>query len=268
MRPAETLSWAVEMAVGELVAATVADQRVFDAYGEDAPSGLYLANQPGRALPFTIFRAWKVPTGVVNEEVRFFGPSGRMVWRWGPQRRRMVGAMDLTVEADRVDDALFDETGNYLASFILDDEIVAEVELPIYVQAAPTKLPKEVEDGLKKSDVIWVGVARDGRDHAIPAWFVYKNGKIFVLSQREPGPEEQTVPGLPNARELVVITRRKGRETALDRFPAAYRILAGPEWEEAAKALADKRKSRPGAPSQSIQRWRSSCDIAELTPVV
>jgi hypothetical protein len=256
------------MAVGELVAATVADQRVFDAYGEDAPSGIYLVNQPGRALPFTMLRAWKVPTGIVNEEVRLFGPSGRMVWRWGPHARRMVGSMDLTVETDRVDDAIFDETGSYLASFILDGEVVGEVELPVYVQVAPTKLSKEVEDGLRKSDVIWVGVTYDGRDHAIPAWFAYKNGKVYVLSQRDPGPEEQTVPGIPHARELVVITRRKGRDTALDRFPASSRILAGPEWEEAAKALADKRKSRPGPPADSIKRWRTTCDIAELTLVV
>ena len=71
------------MAVGELVAATVADQRVFDAYGENAPAGIYLLNQPGRALPFAIFRAWKVPTGIVTEEVRFIGPSGRMVCALG-----------------------------------------------------------------------------------------------------------------------------------------------------------------------------------------
>jgi hypothetical protein len=45
-------------------------------------------------------------------------------------------------------------------------------------------------------------------------------------------------------------------------------MLEGPEWDEAAKALADKRKSRAGAPAESIQRWRKSADIAELTPVV
>ena len=65
-----------------------------------------------------------------------------------------------------------------------------------------------------------------------------------------------------------MITRRKGRDTSLDRFPASYRVLEGPEWEEAAKALADKRKSRAGTPADSIKRWRSSADIAELTPVV
>ncbi len=256
------------MATGELVFATVADQRVFDAYGQDASAGIYLLARPGRALPFTIFRAWKAPTGLVNEEVRFYGPSGKLVWRWGPEPRRMVGSMDLTVEADRVEDGVFDEVGVYLASFILDEEVVGEIEVPVHLQQAPARLPKEIEDGLKRSDVIWVGTNAGGERRTIPAWFVYREGRIYVLSKREPGPEEQTVPGVPGAPEVLVITRRKGRDTALQEFPAAVRLLRGPEWEQAAKLLADRRRSRVGPPGGSIARWRDTCEIAELTPIV
>ncbi|MEX2275932.1 MAG: hypothetical protein WEA10_10275 [Actinomycetota bacterium] len=255
------------MAAGELVAAGVIDQRVFDAYGEEGPNGIYVLNQPGRALPFTIYRAWKVPTGFVNEEIRFIGPSGRTVWRFGPHARRMIGSMDLTVFADKITDAFFDETGTYLASFIIDDEIVGELEVVVHVQQAPTKLPKEVEEGLKKSDVIWVGVEGDPH-RQVPVWFAYKDGKILLLSQSQPGPEEQTVPGIPGAAELQVITRRKGRDTALDAFPAAVRLLEGPEWEAAAKTLVDRRRSRVGPPDDSLKRWRGKTAIAELTPIV
>ena len=254
--------------MGELVAAAVVDERVWEVQGESAPDGIYLTGQPGPALPFVMFRAWKVGVGIVEEEVRLFGPSGRMVWRWGPEYRRMKGMFDLTTEIDTVPDAVFDETGTYVASFIIDEQIIGEIELPVYVQAAPTKLPKETEDGLKKSDVIWVGTERDGRRTTIPAWFVYRNGKIYVLSQREPGPQEQTVPGIGQAKEFVVVTRRKGRDTSLEEFSAAPRLLEGAEWEDAAKALADKRKSRAGAPDESVKRWRGSCDILELTPNV
>jgi hypothetical protein len=155
-----------------------------------------------------------------------------------------------------------------VASFIIDEQVVGEIELPVYVQAAPTKLPKETEDGLRKSDVIWLGADVNGRRSTIPAWFVYKNGKIYVLSQREPGPEEQTVPGASSAKEFVIVTRRKGRDTSLEEFGAAPRMLEGAEWEDAANALADKRKSRAGAPDESVRRWRGSCDIIELTPNV
>jgi hypothetical protein len=254
--------------VGELVAAAVVDERVWNAYGAEANDGVYLVGQPGPALPFVIFRAWKVPVGFVSEEIRLIGPSGRTIVRWGPEPRRMAGAMDLTTELDRIDDAVFDETGTYVASFMIDDAIVGEVEFPVFVQSAAEKLPKETEDGLKKSDVIWVGYERNGRRRTAPVWFAYRNGKIYVLSKREPGPDEQTVPGVPDAKQLVVVTRRKGRDTSLEEFTAAQRALEGAEWETAAALLADKRKSRVGSPAENIARWRGSADIVELTPNV
>ena len=137
-----------------------------------------------------------------------------------------------------------------MASFILDGQIVGELEFPMYVQAAATKLPKETEDGLKKSDVIWVGTdaQRASRD----------DPRVVRLQEREdlhgvaaqPGPEEQTVPGVPDAQELVVVTRRKGRDTSLEEFTASQRALEGAEWEEAAKILADRRRSRLGPPGE------------------
>jgi hypothetical protein len=256
------------MTVGELVAANVVDQRVWDAQGEAGPAGIYLLGTPGTALPFVAFRAWKVGTGMVTEEIHFYGPSGRLVHRWGPRARRMLGSMDLTVETDTIADARFDETGTFLVSFVLDDEIVSEIEVPVHVQLAPTKLPKDVEDGLRRSDVIWVGVEAGGRRRLTPSWFAYRNGKIYVLSQRQPGPEEQSIPGVPGAPELLVVTRRKGRETSLGEFTAVMRVLEGAEWEQAAKLLVDKRKSRLGPPTESITRWRGACDIAELTPIL
>jgi hypothetical protein len=256
------------MTVGELVSANVVDLRVWESAGPQGPPGIYLLGVPGTALPFVAHRSWKVGTGMVSEQIHFYGPSGRLVHRWGPTVRRMLGSMDLTEETDTISDARFDETGTYVVSFVIDDEIVGEIEAPVQIQAAAQKLPKDVEDGLRKSDVIWVGVEANGRRKLIPSWFVYRNGKIYVLSKREPGPEDQTVPGIPGASELIVITRRKGRETALDEFHAASRVLLGPEWEEAAKLLIDKRKSRAGPPPEWLARWRGSCDIAELTPVL
>jgi hypothetical protein len=194
--------------------------------------------------------------------------SGRTLYRWGPQVRRMKGAMDLTVELDRVDDAVLEETGTYVASFILEGEILGEIEFPVYVQAAAQKLPKETEEGLRKSDVIWVGTRVNGNDRMAPVWFAFKDGKIFLLSCRDQDAHEQTVPGVPEAQELVVVTRRKLRDTSLQEFTAAQRLLEGPEWETAAKMLVDRRRSRVGPPDESLSRWRGKCDIVELTPNV
>src|SRR3954470_5737640 len=272
------------MPVGELVFANVVDQRLYAAEGREAQPGIYVLSLPGRALPFTVYRAWKVPTGLVSEEVRLTAPSGRTAYRWGPTPRRMRGSMDLTIEADVIEDAVLPEAGRYAASFILEDEIIAEIEIPVFLQEVPTSLPKHVEDGLKRSDVIWVGIPnrprpmtgrfrkRPGRPvpyTMVPAWFAYKGGKIFVLSQREHGPEEQTIPGIAEAHELTVVTRRKGRDTSLDEFPATVRILEdGQDYEQALAALADRRRSRVGPPQDSIERWRQNAIVAELTPVV
>jgi hypothetical protein len=256
------------MIIGELISAAVVDERVWDAYQETASDGIYLVGQPGPALSFVIFRAWKVPTGFVSEEIRLVGPSGRTLYRWGPQVRRMKGAMDLTVELDRIDDAVLDETGTYVASFILEGEILGEIEFPVYVQAAVQKLPKETEEGLRKSDVIWVGTRVNGDKRMAPVWFAFKDGKILLLSCRDPDVHEQTVPGVPDAQELVVVTRRKLRDTSLQEFTAAQRPLEGAEWETAAKMLVDRRRSRVGPPAESLSRWRGKCDIVELTPNV
>jgi hypothetical protein len=256
------------MTIGELISAAVVDERVWDAQGDRAPDGIYLVGQPGPALPFVLFRAWKVPTGFVSEEIRLVGPSGRTLHRWGPDVRRMKGAMDLTIELDRVDDAVLEESGTYVASFILDGEILGEIEFPVYVQAAATKLPKETEDGLRKSDVIWVGTRANGQRRMAPVWFAYKDGKIYLLSAREDDIQEQSVPGVPDAPELFVVTRRKGRDTSLQEFSAAQRPLEGAEWEAAAKLLVDRRRSRVGPPGESLSRWRGKADIVELTPNV
>src|SRR5437764_655847 len=140
---------------GDLVFANVVDRRVYQGQGADAPAGVYLVAQPGRALPFVVHRAWKAPTGYVSEEFRLIAPSGRVVYRWGPVARRMVGAMDLTVEAETITDAVLSETGTYVASFILENLLLGEIEAPVWLQEGAVALPKAVEDGLKRSDVIW-----------------------------------------------------------------------------------------------------------------
>lgn len=256
------------MPAGELIFANVLDVRQRAAEGEATTGLIYLLSVPARALPFVVIRDWKAPTGYLVEEVHLIGPSGEVAHRIGPEPRRMVGTMDLTRIETVVEDAVFDEVGGYLASFLLEGEVLGQTEVQVVQQAAPDKLAKEVEDGLKKSDVAWIGVEYQGKDVTVPAWFVYRQGRILVLSSNEPSLEEQTVPGLPDAHDLVVITRRKYRDTSMERFHAAARVLEGQEWDQAAKLLADRRRDRHGPPDDAIKRWRGTCSIAELTPIV
>jgi hypothetical protein len=253
---------------GELIFASVLDVADRQALGDGAPPNVYLVAPNSRALPFVILRDWKAPTGLMNEEIELLGPSGSVAHRVGPMASWMRGQMELTHLETKVEDAVLSETGGYLASFRLEGEIVAQVDFQVVLRVGAAKLPQVYEDGFKRSDVVWIGQEVRGREHAVPVWFAYRNGKAYVLSQVAPGPAEQTVPGIPGADELLVISRRKGRDTALERFRAVPRVLDGDEWEQAAMLLADRRRSRVGPPQESIERWRGTCAIAELTPIV
>jgi hypothetical protein len=256
------------MPQGELIFANVLDVRQRAAEGDMAPGVVSILASPGRALPFVILRDWKAPTGYLSEEIELIGPSGKRAHLVGPAARFMYGSMDVTHLETVVEDAVLEDVGGYIASFLLEGELIGQTDFQVILAAPPAKLPQAYEDGLKRSDVIWVGVGSNGTERTVPAWFVYRNGRVLVLSALESGAAEQTIPGIPGSDELLIVTRRKGRDTALERFRAAARVLEGDEWEQAAIALADRRRDRHGPPGDAIERWRTTCAIAELTPLV
>ncbi len=250
--------------------ANVVDRRSFEQEGDGATPLVFTISVPGRPLPFVVTRYWKAPTGYVNESFEFVAPSGKVAYTSKQGVRRMPGQMDLTRIVDVVEDAQLPEMGIYAASFLIDGEVQGQVEFQLMLQA-PTALPAEVEDAVKKSDVIWVGEERDGRDRAVPVWFAYDQGRIYLLHTNDRDSDEQQIPGLPDANELVVVTRRKYRDTRADRFHAVVRLIEpdSPEFDRFAAILADRRRDRHGPPQEAIRKWRTDdCVIAELTPSV
>lgn len=256
--------------MAELVYANVLDRRVYDAEGLGGQPLVYGFRVPGRPLPFVVARQWKAPQGVVVEQFELVAPSGTAFYRSPPVPRRMRGQMDLTEFVDVVEDCTFEELGVHVASFVIDGEVQGQVEFQLVLQQPPERLPKEIEDALRKSDVIWAGLQEDGRERLVPVWFAYQRGRLYVLHATDPSSPEQRVPGLPEAPELLVVTRYKGRDTRLSRFPAAVRVIppASPEFAGLAAALADRRRDRHGPPGEAINAWKSTCVIAELTPNV
>lgn len=250
--------------------ANVLDLRYFNAEGETGPPFVYTLALGGRTLPFAVVRHWKAPQGYVVEHFQLIAPSGRVSYASEPKTRKMPGQMDLARITDVVSDATLHELGIYAATMLIDGEVQAQADFEVLLQAAPQKLPKDVEDSLRKSDVIWVGIESDGRDRAIPVWFVYQQGKIYVLHASE-GSGEQVIPGLPDASELIVVTRMKYRDTRSNRFSASVRLIPpeSPEFDQLAAPLADRRRDRHGPPQDAVKKWRSaSCMIAELTPTI
>ena len=67
-------------------------------------------------------------------------------------------------------------------------------------------------------------------------------------------------------RECDVTIRWKGKNAQVAELNASVRALVpGPEWDEIAERLAEKRLNIPGLPEDTARRWRDECVILELT---
>ncbi len=118
-----------------------------------------------------------------------------------------------------------------------------------------------VQEALKKSTIIWLRWERDGSTQTMPVWFVNDKGRIYVLS----GERQQTIPGARELTECDVILRWKGKNARIAEIPAGVRVLEpGPEWDQAAEKIAEKRLNIPGVPEETARRWREECVILEL----
>jgi hypothetical protein len=122
----------------------------------------------------------------------------------------------------------------------------------------------EVLESLKKSTILWLRWSRNSSVQTMPVWYLYdaKAGRIFVLS----GERQQTIPGAEQLRECDVILRWKGKNASVAEIPASVRALEpGPQWDEVAEKIAEKRLNIPGLPEATAKRWRDECVILELT---
>lgn len=125
------------------------------------------------------------------------------------------------------------------------------------------EMDKAVQEALKKSTIIWLKWKdTEGAERTMPVWFLLLNNKIYVIS----GERQQTIPGAREIRSADVIIRWKGKNAAIADLPVDVRVLPlGPEWDEIAEKIAEKRLNIPGAPEDTARRWRDECDILELT---
>lgn len=124
-----------------------------------------------------------------------------------------------------------------------------------------------IEEGLRRSDILWLtpDTVLDGKP--IPCWYVFtKEGRLFVLS----GEPQQIIPDAARVRGAHVVTRWKGRDARLAEFAASVRALTAtdPEFNEVGHLLITKRQSVRGSAEETLERWRRQCVILELTPRV
>ncbi len=124
----------------------------------------------------------------------------------------------------------------------------------------------KIEEGLKRSDIMWVSVDADPGGRPVACWFLYtKDKRLFVLS----GEPEQRIPYAADARRAHVITRWKGRDATMVEFDAKIRAITATdreEFEQIAQQLVAKRQSVRGNAADTIQSWMRDAVILELLP--
>jgi hypothetical protein len=123
-----------------------------------------------------------------------------------------------------------------------------------------------VDEGLKRSDILWLNVDSDPGGRPIPCWFLYtKDKRLFVLS----GEPQQLIPYAAEAKRAKVVTRWKGRDAAMVEFEAKVRPITAAnrgEFEEIAQLLVAKRQSVRGGAAETIESWIRDAVILELFP--
>lgn len=124
----------------------------------------------------------------------------------------------------------------------------------------------KIEEGLKRSDILWLEVDADPGGKPVPCWFLYtKDKRLFILS----GEPEQMIPYAREARHAHVVTRWKGRDATLVEFDADVRPITaadGEEFEAIAQQLVAKRQSVRGSAAETIEGWKRDAVILELIP--
>ena len=143
-------------------------------------------------------------------------------------------------------------------------EIAPELEWSDHLKAlAGASASAAVQESLKKSTIMWIRWRHDGVERTMPVWYVLDNktGAIYVLS----GERQQIIIGAESLRECDVILRQKGKNVQVAEIPASVRVVPeGPEWDEIAEKIAEKRLNIPGLPEATAKRWRDECIILEL----
>lgn len=131
---------------------------------------------------------------------------------------------------------------------------------------ASTPFDVAIEEGLKKSDILWITPDTDP-GKTIPCWFLYRKDKrLFIISAPS---EQQEVTDVTGVRTAHVFTRRKGRDARLTEFDASVRLITPAEkeeFEEVAEQMIAKRQSVRNA-EELISRWKAEGVILELMPL-
>lgn len=271
------------MARADLHYALVLDREIYEASAVDPalldPVVRVEGGVPGFARPVVILRDYQGPQGAYTEYCTITDPRGVEVARTNTRRIALRGEMF----EDRVVTVLshlrVDSGGEHQLHCYIDDTEVGSI--PVFLEIGlggdlRVALEETFKKALSKGSVAWLSVPRPttttgrGRlrrtsspEHTQAVWFVLQGTTVYVLN----GPTEQQVPGLAEASEVFITARSKDLRSKVSRVPAAVRLVPkdDPRWEKVASAALGNRLNLPDGDG-AVERWRTRCELFELTP--
>ncbi len=222
---------------------------------------------PASARPLVVVRDYQGPQGIYVEHFVIADRRGREIVSSRPRPIRLAGEMFSDRIETTLDGVILDDFEEHEATFYLGEEAVGSI--PVFIEPAADGDPRIAAEetfkkALQKGAVVWLTVPQPGGgQHTQPVWFVYTDGKVYVLT----GPTEQQVPHLADVSEIQLAARSKDLRSLVARVTATTRVVPSEDrlFEQVARAGLGKRLNLPDGDG-ALDRWRANCRLVELTP--
>ena len=251
--------------------ALVLDRDIFEASKVEAglldPIVRVDGGLPGNARPIAVVRDYQGPQGAYIEYFVLRDSKGREILQSQSRRIELRGEMFEDRFVDVLEHVRIERGDEHQATFFVNDDEVATI--PVFVESGmggdPAIAAKETfNKTVSKGNILWLTVPQaDGGEHEQPVWYVWTDGKIYVLD----GPTEQQVPGLPQASTVLMTARSKDDRSRVSDIPAFVAVIPNDSerFEVVAKMGLGRRLNLPDGDG-ALDRWRSKCTLLELTP--
>jgi hypothetical protein len=251
---------------------TIHDFRVTDAVlaqtDPDAGDVVYLGPSGGAAFPFVVWRRLSAPGGVYMDASEILASDGETV-TFVERRYELDGESIIQDVVDEFREAVFPGPGGYTLRYYVYDDHLVDIPFQV-VQSDPPHgavVPGPVDAALSKSTILWLIVPQtDGTESTKAVWYGYDQGRIYILT----GEGEQDVPGLTaGATHVKVVVRSKDVQSRVGEVMCVTQVLPkDAAWERIAREILLGRRLNLPDGEKAIDRWKSSCEIVQLTPVL
>lgn len=234
----------------------------------DAGDVVFLGARGSIAYPFVIVRRLAGPGGVYIDACDLVDADGRSLGVW-EKTFELDGDSKPATLVSELRDVSFPSPGTYTLQYSIFDDVVANFPFTVAQRESPSAgiVPGPLDAALSKSTIAWVAVAQAGGAVVEkPVWYGYEDGRVYVLVG---GDGEQQVPGIFDAPTVRLMARSKVKQSLVAEAGCLVeRLPKDARWEAIARDLLLGRRLNLRDGDAAVNRWKQTCEIACLTPVL